>query len=401
MKNLAIVFFFVVGIVSGTFAQTISSLKLEGELVQVGASRIGKYIPILKNKQIAIVGNQTSVVGKTHLVDTLVSLNIKINAIFCPEHGFRGEAEAGADVASSTDKKTGIPVISLYGNNKKPTPDQLKGIELVVFDLQDVGVRFYTYISTLHYVMEACAENNIPLIVLDRPNPNCFIDGPVLKPDCKSFVGMHPVPIAYGMTIGEYARMINGERWLENDVECELTVIPLGNYTHATKYNLPVPPSPNLSTMQAIYLYPTLCLFEGTPFSVGRGTKTPFEVLGHPDNPLGDYCFTPIVIPGKAENPPCLGKECRGFLLTDFAEEYIKKENSINLFWIIDLYSKFPEQNCFFTSFFDRLAGDKSLRQMLLAGVSEEDIRGRWKTDLENFKIIRKKYLLYSDIEHK
>lgn len=401
MKNLVIVLFFVVGLVAGVFAQTKSSHLREEAPVLVGASRIANYVPALMNKQIAIVGNQTSVIGKTHLVDTLVALEVKINAIFCPEHGFRGEAEAGADVASSIDKKTGIPVISLYGNNKKPTPEQLKGIELVVFDLQDVGVRFYTYISTLHYVMEACAENNIPLMVLDRPNPNCFIDGPVLKPDCKSFVGMHPVPIAYGMTIGEYARMINGEQWLENGVECDLTVITLSNYTHATKYCLPVAPSPNLSTMQAIYLYPSLCLFEGTSFSVGRGTNTPFEVVGHPDNPIGDYCFTPVVIPGKSENPPCLGKECRGFLLTDFSDEFLKKENSINIFWVIDLYKKFPESNCFFTSFFDRLAGDKSLRQMIVDGVSEEDIRARWQTDIERFKLIRKNYLLYPDFEQK
>jgi len=367
--------------------------------VNVGASRIELYFNSLKDKHVAIVGNQTSVIGQTNLVDTLVKLGLTIDKIFCPEHGFRGEAEAGADVASSIDKKTGISVVSLYGNNKKPTPEQLKGIELVVFDLQDVGVRFYTYISTLHYVMEACAENNIPLIVLDRPNPNCFIDGPVLKPDCKSFVGMHPVPIAYGMTIGEYAHMINGEHWLENGVECDLTVIPLANYTHATKYCLPVAPSPNLSTMQAIYLYPSLCLFEGTSFSIGRGTNTPFEVVGHPDNPLGDYCFTPVVIPGKSENPPCLGKECRGFLLTDFSDEFLKKDNLINIFWIIDLYKKFPEQNCFFTSFFDRLAGDKSLRQMIVAGVPEEDIRARWQTDIELFKLIRKNYLLYPDFE--
>ncbi len=369
-----------------------------GNPVEVGASRIDSYITSLKDKHIAIVGNQTSVVGKTHLVDTLISLGVKIDKLFCPEHGFRGEAEAGAEISSSVDKKTGVPIVSLYGENKKPTCEQIEGLELIIFDLQDVGVRFYTYISTLHYIMEACAENNISVMVLDRPNPNgFFIDGPVLKPDCKSFVGMHPVPIAYGMTIGEYARMINGEKWLNNEVQCNLTVVSLANYTHETRYVLPVAPSPNLQTIQAIYLYPSLCLFEGTPFSVGRGTDKPFEMVGHPENPLGDYLFTPKAMPGKSDNPICQNKECRGFLLSDFSSDFLKKNNSIHIFWLIDLYKQFPNKELFFTPFFDKLTGDKLLKEMIIEGKSEEEIRESWQPELDSFKKVRLKYLLYPE----
>jgi uncharacterized protein YbbC (DUF1343 family) len=368
--------------------------------VNVGASRIELYFNSLKDKHVAIVGNQTSVIGQTNLVDTLVKLGLTIDKIFCPEHGFRGEAEAGATVASSVDKTTGIPVVSLYGNNKKPTAIQLKGIQVVVFDLQDVGVRFYTYISTLHYVMEACAENHIPLVLLDRPNPNgYFIDGPMLKPDCKSFVGMHPVPIAYGMTIGEYAQMINGEKWLNNGIQCELTVIPLSNYTHKTRYKLPVAPSPNLQTMNAIYLYPSLCLFEGTPLSVGRGTDCPFEVVGYPNPKFGTYTFTPKVIPGKSENPPCKNQQCYGYNLSKFSDMVLKDTNAIQLFWIIEAYKSYPDKQKFFTPFFDKLAGDKLLKGMIVAGKSEMEIKKSWEVPIQAFKMIRKKYLIYPDFE--
>jgi uncharacterized protein YbbC (DUF1343 family) len=368
--------------------------------VKVGASRIEIYSNVLKNKHVAIVGNQTSVIGKTNLVDTLVRLGLTIDKIFCPEHGFRGEVEAGGVVASSVDKTTGIPVVSLYGNNKKPTAAQLKGIDVVVFDLQDVGVRFYTYISTLHYVMEACAENHIQLVLLDRPNPNgYFIDGPVLKPDCKSFVGMHPVPIAYGMTIGEYAQMINGEKWLANGIQCELTVIPLFNYMHKIRYTLPVAPSPNLQTMNAVYLYPSLCLFEGTPLSVGRGTDFPFEVVGYPNPKFGNFTFTPKAIPGKAENPPCKNQLCHGYNLSRFSDIVLKDTNAIQLFWIIEAYKSYPDKPKFFTPFFDKLAGDKSLKEMIVAGKSEVEIKKSWKVPIQAFKQIRKKYLIYPDFE--
>ena len=382
------------------FAQKeIHNVALQPE-IKTGASRVDVYLPMLKNKHVAIVGNQTSIVGNKHLVDTLISLGIKIDKIFCPEHGFRGQSEAGAVVASTRDSITKIPVVSLYGNNKKPTAEQLKGIEIVVFDLQDVGVRFYTYISTLHYVMEACAEQKIPLMVLDRPNPNgYFVDGPVLKTDCKSFVGMHPVPIAYGMTIGEYAKMINGEKWLNNGVQCSLTVIPLIDYLHSYRYKLPVAPSPNLTTMNAVYLYPSLCLFEGTPISIGRGTPTPFEVVGHPMLKDPFFSFTPRAIAGKSENPPCKDQVCNGYNLSEFSDMVLKNTNEIHLFWLIDIYRQYPDKKNFFTPFFDKLAGDKSLKEMIIAGKSEEIIKKSWQPELNTFKQIRKKYLLYPDFE--
>lgn len=400
MKRYVIVLIVFIGIVSEIYGQ-IDYLNLsDSSKTLVGASRIGDYSTYLNGKQVAIAGNQTSVIGNTHLVDTLVSLGVKISKIFCPEHGFRGEAEAGAKVNSSVDSKTGISIVSLYGNNKKPTPEQLSGVQIVLFDLQDVGVRFYTYISTLHYVMEACAENNIPLIVLDRPNPNgYFVDGPTLKPDCKSFVGMHPVPIAYGLTIGEYAQMINGEKWLKNGAQCKLTVVSALNYTHNTRYHLPIAPSPNLQTMRAIYLYPTLCLFEGTPISIGRGTNTPFEIVGNPKLEISDFSFTPHAIPGKSDNPPCKDQLCKGYDLGEFSEQYLRKSNGINIFWIIDLYKKYPDKKEFFTPFFDKLAGDKSLKEMIIAGKTEEQIRASWQLELKAFKVIRKKYLLYPDFD--
>ena len=366
--------------------------------LRTGAECMEHYLPLLEGKRVAVCGNQTSVVAKTHLVDTLLSRKVNVVKLFCPEHGFRGQAEAGATIASGKDPLTGLPVVSLYGKNKKPTAEQLQGVDVVLFDLQDVGCRFYTYISTLHYVMEAAAENGVKVIVLDRPNPNGFyVDGPVLEPQYKSFVGMHPVPVVYGMTIGEYARMINGEKWLANGVQCDLTVIKLEGYTHETRYALPVAPSPNLQTAEAIYLYPSLCLFEGTNISVGRGTDQPFEMYGAPGMQSGDYRFTPRAIPGVSENPPFKGQECRGYLLHDNAAENLNNPGRLNLSYLLTAYRNCVDQSSFFlkNNFFDKLAGTDQLRKQLVVGASEEEIRASWEPDLEKFRHIREQYLLY------
>ena len=366
--------------------------------LRTGAECTEHYLPLLEGKRVAVCGNQTSVVGKTHLVDTLLSRKVNVVKLFCPEHGFRGQAEAGATIASGKDPLTGLPVVSLYGKNKKPTAEQLQGVDVVLFDLQDVGCRFYTYISTLHYVMEAAAENGVKVIVLDRPNPNGFyVDGPVLEPQYKSFVGMHPVPIVYGMTIGEYARMINGEKWLANGVQCDLTVIKLEGYTHETRYALPVAPSPNLQTAEAVFLYPSLCLFEGTNVSVGRGTDHPFEMYGAPGMQSGDYRFTPRAIPGVSENPPFKGQECRGYLLHDNAADNLNNPGRLNLSYLLTAYRNCVDQSSFFlkNNFFDKLAGTDQLRKQLVVGASEEEIRASWEPDLEKFRHIREQYLLY------
>ncbi len=364
----------------------------------VGAEQTQTYLPLIKNKNIALVVNQTSLIAKKHLVDSLLSLQIKIINIFAPEHGFRGDHSAGEKVNSTIDVKTGLPIISLYGSHKKPTVDDLKNIDVVIFDIQDVGARFYTYISTLHYVMEACAEQNIELIILDRPNPNGhYVDGPVLDLKFQSFVGMHPVPVVHGMTVGEYAQMINGEKWLNNGIQCNLKIIKVQNYTHDSMYKLPVRPSPNLPTMEAIYLYPSLCFFEGTNYSVGRGTNKPFECVGKPGNAIGDYHFTPKSIPGIADHPPQEGKDCKGFLLSKFANNYLKGSGKIYLFCLIDMYKNDTAKTKFFNDFFDKLAGSDQLRKHITEGMSEGEIRSYWKKDLEKFKIIRKKYLLYRD----
>jgi uncharacterized protein YbbC (DUF1343 family) len=356
-----------------------------------GAEQIPEFIDILKDQNIGIVANKSSILSMdSHLIDTLLSLGININKVFVPEHGFRGEADAGEKIFSQKDPKTGLTILSLYGNQRKPTNEQLKGISTMVFDLQDVGVRFYTYISTLHYIMEACAENNITLIVLDRPNPNGhFIDGPVLENDCKSFVGMHPVPIVYGMTIGEYAQMINGEGWLNNQIKCQLKVIKLKNYTHKTNYELPLRPSPNLPNSQAIALYPSLCLLEPTVISVGRGTEMQFQIFGHPNLPKSKFNFTPKSNFGakypKLENKICYGVDLRKYNMT----------NKIELKWIIDSYSNFPEPKSFFKEGFYRIAGTKKLKTQIEEGLSEKEIRRTWEEGLINFKKIRLKYLLY------
>jgi uncharacterized protein YbbC (DUF1343 family) len=371
-----------------------------GTVLRTGAECMERYLPFLEGKRVAVCGNQTSVVGKTHLVDTLLSRNVNIVKLFCPEHGFRGQAEAGATIASGKDPLTGLPVVSLYGKNKKPTAEQLQNVDIVLFDLQDVGCRFYTYISTLHYVMEAAAENGVNVIVLDRPNPNGFyVDGPVLDPQYKSFVGMHPVPVVYGMTIGEYARMINGEKWLANGVQCDLTVILLEGYTHETRYVLPVAPSPNLQTVEAVYLYPSLCLFEGTNVSVGRGTDHPFEMYGAPGMRAGDYRFTPHAIPGVSENPPFKDVECAGFLLSEIAsyEFYKLVPGELDMSYLMTAYQNCPDRANFFlkNNFFDKLAGTSQLRKQIVEGATDEVIRASWQPGLDAFKAVRAKYLLY------
>lgn len=356
------------------------------------------YLELLRGRRIAVVANQTSVIrtasgqGHAHLVDSLLSLGIRIDRVFAPEHGFRGMQDAGEHVEDQKDPRTGLPIISLYGKNKKPTKEQLSPIDLVLFDIQDVGVRFYTYISTLHYIMEACSEAGIPLIVLDRPNPNGhYVDGPVLEPGFESFVGMHPVPVVYGMTIGEYAQMINGEKWLDQGRSCDLTVIRLKNYDHGSKYDLPVKPSPNLPNSRAINLYPSLCLFEGTSISCGRGTEMQFQVFGSPDLPADRYPFSFTPVPNfGAKSPKHQGKLCHGADLR--MEEDLDR---LNLEWLIEAYAHHGDRDSFFNSFFARLAGTDRLRESIENGVTEEEIRKQWQEDLESFRSIRSGYLLY------
>lgn len=365
----------------------------------VGAEQLSEYLPILKGKRVGIIANQTSFVGNCHLVDTLLSLDVNVVKVFGPEHGFRGNHADGAHISNEKDKKTGLPVISLYGNNKKPTPEQLKDVDILVFDIQDVGCRFYTFISTMTYGMEAAAEKGIPFLVLDRPNPNGFyVDGPVLEKGFESFVGMHQIPIVHGMTVGEYAKMVNGEKWLKNGVTVDLKVIPCLAYTHHTLYKLPIAPSPNLPTMESIYLYPTLCLFEGADVSVGRGTSTPFEVIGAPWWKDGRYSFTPKSIPGVSDNPKFKDQKCYGYDLHDFGN-VVRGLKSIYIFWIIDAYKNAPDKSKFFNSYFDKLAGGSTLRNQIIAGKSEDEIKKSWAEGINQFKQIRKKYLLYKDFE--
>lgn len=365
--------------------------------IKVGANRTEIYLPLLKNKKVAVVANQTSVIFKkdksyTHLVDSLLSLNIAVKKIFAPEHGFRGLADAGEHVANGIDSKTGLPIISLYGKNKKPTKEQLKDVDIVVFDIQDVGVRFYTYISSLHYVMEACAEAGIPVIVLDRPNPNGhYVDGPILELTY-SFVGMHPVPIVYGMTIGEYAQMINGEKWMTNGIKCDLSVVKLKNYSHQSKYDLSIKPSPNLPNAKSINLYPSLALFEGTFISCGRGTDTQFQIFGAPSLPKSEYnyTFTPHSNFG-AKYPKFKGIVCNGKDLRN--SEYLQE---LKLKWLIDAYQSTQNKKTFFNNFFTNLAGTKKLQQQIEKGMTSKQIKKSWQQDLTDFKKIRSKYLLYN-----
>ncbi len=385
----------------------LSESKIDSTII-TGAERYTVYLPILKNKKIGIVTNQTGGIHKKgriivinggeaeeadqniSIVDLLLNQKINITKIFAPEHGFRGTEDAGEHVIDGKDVKTNLPIISLYGNNKKPKPEQLDGIDVMIFDLQDVGVRFYTYISSLHYIMEACAENNIQLLVFDRPNPNgSIVDGPILEKEYNSFVGMHPIPLLYGMTIGEYARMINGEHWLKNGIQCNLKVIHCLNYKREMIYCLPVKPSPNLPNDQAINLYASLCLFEGTNVSVGRGTEKQFQIYGSPFLAKSNFSFTPIPNFG-AKEPVFKNKLCYGEDLTT-----IQKVNKLELKWLIKAYNSTSDKSKFFNDFFTKLAGTKKLQQQIEAEVSENDIRKSWKKDLEEFMIMRMKYLIY------
>jgi uncharacterized protein YbbC (DUF1343 family) len=361
--------------------------------LKTGAEQTNLYVSDLKGKTIALVVNHTSTIGKTHLADSLLSLGIKIKTIFAPEHGFRGTADAGEHVANGIDKKTGLPIVSLYGSNKKPSAAQLEGIDVVIFDIQDVGARFYTYTSTMHYVMEACAEQSKKLLILDRPNPNGhYVDGQVLDKKFASFVGLNPVPVVHGCTVGELAQMINGEGWLAGNKKCNLQIIKCSGYKHSTAYNPPIATSPNLPNLQSMLLYPSICFFEGTDVSVGRGTDKQFQVIGSPNPKNGNFTFTPEDKSG-AKNPPQKGKLCYG---EDLSKIDARKQE-FTLKYIIDYYQKSDNKAKFFSSpsFFDKLAGSDSLRKQIIAGLSEMQIRASWKTDLDKYKTIRKKYLLY------
>lgn len=370
----------------------------KGDLV-IGAERFDKLKTLLEDKRIGLVVNQTSILNneiQTHLLDALVENGFQVKVVFAPEHGFRGIADAGEIVKDSKDIKTGIPIVSIYGKQKAPTAEQMANIDAVVFDIQDVGARFYTYISTMHYVMEACAENDKELIVLDRPNPNDYIDGPIRQPGFRSFVGVDPIPLLHGLTVGELASMINGEGWLKTgENSCKLEVVTMLNWKHGDPYWLPVKPSPNLPNDQAVRLYPSLCFFEATSFSVGRGTYHPFQVIGYPDKKFGDFSFTPTFLPGFDTHPIQKDKVCYGINLQEYPFE-----GGLTLKFVLYFYDKCGKNASFFFSrakWFDLLAGTDQLRKQIIAGMNEEEIRETWKEDLDNYKEMRKKYLLYEE----
>ena len=366
--------------------------------VTVGAERMELLLPTLQGKRVALMVNQSSLVGSTgtHLVDTLLSQGINIVRLFVPEHGLRGKVDAGKNVRSGVDEKTGLPVVSLYGQRKRPTPEMLADIDLLVFDLQDVGTRFYTYISSMHYLMEACAEEGKTFVVCDRPNPNDFIDGPILEPDCRSFIGVDPLPVAHGMTVGELALMIDGERWLRGGNTCHVKVIPMAGWSHGDPYELPVRPSPNLPNSRSIELYPSLCFFEATIMSVGRGTSKPFQAIGYPDKRFGSIVYTPQIKLGEDSNPRHKGKLCYG---TDYTSVSLPKRQ-IALGPLLDYYRKADSLGLQLINqrqLFDLLAGTKKLRQQLSSGLSEEEIRASWQAGLKAFQAKRARYLLYTD----
>ena len=364
--------------------------------IETGAEQTGRYLPLLEGRRVGIMTNHTGTVGRTHLVDTLRSLGVDIRVVFAPEHGFRGQADAGESVASYRDRKTGIDVVSVYGSTKRPPDSIMQRLDVLLFDIQDVGLRYYTYLSSMHYLMEACAANGKRLIVLDRPYPNGFyVDGPVLEAKHRSFVGMHPIPVVHGMTLGELARMIDGEGWLRDGLRCKLTVIPCRGYTHRSRNRLPTAPSPNLPNMRAVYLYPSLCFFEGTPVSLGRGTDFPFQAYGHPEL-QGDFSFTPRSNAG-AKNPPLKDKLCHGVdLRTSPSDERIW-ERGVDLGYVIDCYRQLNLGEKFFTPMFDRLTGTDYVRQMILQGAGADRIKARWADDVKRFKQTRKPYLLYEE----
>lgn len=372
----------------------IQEVEKQGSIILPAADRPEAYLPLLEGKRVGLVVNQTSILSSKdniHLADFLMMEGINVVKVFVPEHGFRGDADAGETVNSEIDKITGLPIVSLYGNNKKPSAESLKDLDIIIYDLQDVGVRFFTYISTLHYLMESCAENKMPLLIFDRPNPNGnYIDGPVLKKGFESFVGMHPIPVVHGLTVGELAKMINGEGWLKGGIKSDITVIPVANWDHEIPYSLPIKPSPNLPNDVAIRLYPSLCYFEGTDVSVGRGTYYPFQVYGFPDKKYGEFSFTPVSIVGMSKTPPQQNKECFG---KDLRNESL--DHQFTLQYLLEAYEVSGKKEKFFNNFFDKLAGNDQLRKDILAGKSESDIRLSWQKDLEGYKNMRAKYLLY------
>jgi uncharacterized protein YbbC (DUF1343 family) len=381
---------FIISFFSFLLTATCKSRENEAQLV-LGAGRTDLYLPKLKNKDIGLLVNHTSMVDSTHLVDFLKGRGVQIKKIFAPEHGFRGQADAGELIDDNIDQRTGIPVISLYGNNKKPDPEHLSDLDVVIFDIQDVGTRFYTYISSMHYMMEACAENNVKMMVFDRPNPNGnLVDGPILDMTYQSFVGMHPIPVLHGLTVGELAGMINEEGWLDGSIQCDLQVIPMKNYVHQMEYSLPIKPSPNLPNDQSVMLYPSLCFFEGTKMSIGRGTYFPFQVIGYPDVAFGDFTFTPTSIDGMAKSPKHQNKVCYG---VDLRNQPVL--DKLDIGFVIDFYRKWNKEEPFFTKYFDTLAGTDQLRKQIEAGMSAEEIHQSWKSSLDEYKKLRDKYLLY------
>lgn len=376
------------------FFYLISTTLLLGQELKLGADRLDQLLPLLQEKKIGLVVNQTSCLSSgVHLLDTLLTHDVNVIKIFAPEHGFRGDADAGEKITDGKDSKTGIPVISLYGKNYKPRPDQIEDLDILIFDIQDVGTRFYTYISTMHYVMEACAENDKSCIILDRPNPNDYIDGPILDLKYRSFVGMHPIPVVHGLTIGELARMINGELWLKDKKQCNLQVVTMTGWVHGQEYILPIKPSPNLPNQQAIKLYPSLCFFEATNVSVGRGTNFPFQVIGAPERKYGDFSFIPVSTPG-AKNPLNMNKKCYGIDLRSY-----KMKPEINLDFLLSFYQKSEKGAAFFSNpkFMDLLSGNNSLRLLISKNKSAEEIKQTWQEDIAKYKTIRERYLLYPD----
>ncbi len=365
--------------------------------LRLGADRTEVYLPMLEGKTVGIVANQTSFVGKTHLVDSLLKLGTNVKHVFGPEHGFRGNVSRGKKIGESKDEKTGLKIVSLYGNNRKPAPENLEGLDVIIFDIQDVGVRFFTYISTMSYVMEACAEQGITMIVMDRPNPNGhYIDGPGMDKEFTSIIGQHQVPVVHGLTVGEYAKMVNGEGWLKDGIQCNLTVIEMENYSHYMTYPLPIRPSPNLPNLKSIYLYPSLCFFEGTVVNEGRGTDKPFQQFGYPNMPNGNTSYTPKFINGVAETSSFQDKECNGIDLSILSDDSLRNMAGINLDWLIQAYQGYPDKNKFFNkNFFDKLAGSTQLREQIIAGKTANEIRQTWQTELLEYKMKRKKYLLY------
>ena len=403
-----ILFFTMVIIGSASFVipgseKELNRVNFKKEKIVTGADQLEKYLPYLKNKRVGMVVNQTSIIGHTSSVDSLLKLKVDIKMIFGPEHGFRGNASNGAVVGDEVDSATRIPVVSLYGKKRMPSKEDMNGIDIMIFDIADVGCRFYTNINTLASVMEACAQNGKELLILDRPNPNGFVDGPVLDMKLKSGIGKFPIPIAHGMTIGEFAQMINGEGWLPGQMPCIIKVIPVKNYAHDMDYTLPVNPSPNLNTQQSVLLYPSLCLFEGTIISQGRGTYMPFTVLGAPAlKGMYKFSFTPVSIPGKSETPLHQNQECYGLDLRKYNTAPLRKKGQINIQWMMEMYKAYPYKDKFFDrtqskqmGSIDGLSGSTLFKQQIMAGTSESDIRKSWEPALSNYKEMRKKYLLY------